>query len=172
MSRSLTGVDQACSISWRLIPVEVMHGPRPVALQVGTARGTSLIRPPPPVEPYCSQGNYGDFRRGGVTSTRGALVSYEAVSDACADPPTRKTAVRQAIAKGIVSFYQKYVDELSKRDIKETFIQVLFLSSSPPPPCSHTVSKWWRPRQIHGGCVCTHEVKRCTKLVFLFWCAV
>ena len=32
-------------------------------------------------------------------------------------------AVRQAIAKGIVSFYQKYVDELSKRDIKETFIQ-------------------------------------------------
>ncbi|KAJ1469302.1 putative ribosomal S16 [Baffinella frigidus] len=32
-------------------------------------------------------------------------------------------AVRQAIAKGIVSFYQKYVDEQSKRDIKETFIQ-------------------------------------------------
>ena len=69
------------------------------------------------------------------------------MSDACADPPARKTAVRQAIAKGIVSFYQKYVDELSKRDIKETFIQVLFLSSSAPlplcppaPPPAHTGS--------------------------------
>lgn len=34
-----------------------------------------------------------------------------------------KTAVRQAIAKGIVAFYQKYVDEQSKRDIKETLVQ-------------------------------------------------
>ena len=32
-------------------------------------------------------------------------------------------AVRQAIAKGIVAFYQKYVDEQSKRDIKETLVQ-------------------------------------------------
>jgi small subunit ribosomal protein S16e len=31
--------------------------------------------------------------------------------------------VRQAIAKGIVAFYQKYVDEQSKRDIKETLVQ-------------------------------------------------
>eukprot|EP00285_Hemiselmis_virescens_P007799 CAMPEP_0173387910 /NCGR_PEP_ID=MMETSP1356-20130122/10332_1 /TAXON_ID=77927 ORGANISM="Hemiselmis virescens, Strain PCC157" /NCGR_SAMPLE_ID=MMETSP1356 /ASSEMBLY_ACC=CAM_ASM_000847 /LENGTH=142 /DNA_ID=CAMNT_0014344671 /DNA_START=38 /DNA_END=466 /DNA_ORIENTATION=+ len=29
-------------------------------------------------------------------------------------------AIRQAIAKGIVAYYQKYVDEQSKRDIKET----------------------------------------------------
>ena len=33
------------------------------------------------------------------------------------------TAVRQAIAKAIVAFYQKYVDEASKREIKETLVQ-------------------------------------------------
>jgi small subunit ribosomal protein S16e len=32
-------------------------------------------------------------------------------------------AIRQAIAKGIVAYYQKYVDEASKREIKETLIQ-------------------------------------------------
>mmetsp|Transcript_27851 Transcript_27851/g.56059 ORF Transcript_27851/g.56059 Transcript_27851/m.56059 type:complete len:105 (+) Transcript_27851:392-706(+) len=32
-------------------------------------------------------------------------------------------AVRQAIAKGIVAYYQKYVDEQSKREIKETLVQ-------------------------------------------------
>ena len=31
--------------------------------------------------------------------------------------------MRQAIAKAIVSFYQKYVDEASKREIKETLLQ-------------------------------------------------
>jgi small subunit ribosomal protein S16e len=31
--------------------------------------------------------------------------------------------VRQAIAKAIVAFYQKYVDEASKREIKETLLQ-------------------------------------------------
>ena len=31
-------------------------------------------------------------------------------------------AVRQAIAKAIVAFYQKYVDEASKREIKETLV--------------------------------------------------
>jgi small subunit ribosomal protein S16e len=31
-------------------------------------------------------------------------------------------AIRQAIAKGIVAYYQKYVDEASKREIKETLI--------------------------------------------------
>jgi small subunit ribosomal protein S16e len=33
------------------------------------------------------------------------------------------TAIRQAIAKGIVAYYQKYVDEQSKREIKETLVQ-------------------------------------------------
>eukprot|EP01006_Ploeotia_vitrea_P003525 TRINITY_DN112770_c0_g1_i1.p1 TRINITY_DN112770_c0_g1~~TRINITY_DN112770_c0_g1_i1.p1 ORF type:complete len:144 (+),score=1.33 TRINITY_DN112770_c0_g1_i1:42-473(+) len=32
-------------------------------------------------------------------------------------------AIRQAIAKGIVAYYQKYVDEQSKRAIKETLMQ-------------------------------------------------
>jgi small subunit ribosomal protein S16e len=32
-------------------------------------------------------------------------------------------AVRQAIAKAIVAYYQKYVDEASKREIKETLVQ-------------------------------------------------
>mmetsp|Transcript_53730 Transcript_53730/g.125609 ORF Transcript_53730/g.125609 Transcript_53730/m.125609 type:complete len:215 (+) Transcript_53730:268-912(+) len=32
-------------------------------------------------------------------------------------------AIRQAIAKGIVAYYQKYVDEQSKREIKETLVQ-------------------------------------------------
>ncbi|KAJ1426034.1 40S ribosomal protein S16 putative [Ochromonadaceae sp. CCMP2298] len=32
-------------------------------------------------------------------------------------------AIRQAIAKGMVAYYQKYVDEASKREIKEIFIQ-------------------------------------------------
>ena len=32
-------------------------------------------------------------------------------------------AIRQAIAKGIVAYFQKYVDEQSKRALKETLIQ-------------------------------------------------
>ena len=32
-------------------------------------------------------------------------------------------AIRQAIAKALVAFYQKYVDEASKREIKETLVQ-------------------------------------------------
>eukprot|EP01033_Poteriospumella_lacustris_P014175 gene14175-10126_t len=32
-------------------------------------------------------------------------------------------AIRQAIAKGIVAYYQKYVDEASKRQLKETLVQ-------------------------------------------------
>ena len=32
-------------------------------------------------------------------------------------------AIRQAIAKGIVAYYQKYVDEASKREIKERLVQ-------------------------------------------------
>jgi len=31
-------------------------------------------------------------------------------------------AIRQAIAKGIVAYYQKFVDEASKREIKETLV--------------------------------------------------
>eukprot|EP00884_Botryococcus_braunii_P014896 jgi/Botrbrau1/23407/Bobra.0051s0051.1 len=31
-------------------------------------------------------------------------------------------AIRQAIAKGLVAFYQKYVDEQSKKDIKEILL--------------------------------------------------
>lgn len=32
-------------------------------------------------------------------------------------------AIRQAIAKGIVAYYQKFVDEASKRQIKEQLVQ-------------------------------------------------
>merc|ERR1712170_278006 len=32
-------------------------------------------------------------------------------------------AIRQAIAKAIVAYYQKYVDEASKKEIKEKLIQ-------------------------------------------------
>jgi small subunit ribosomal protein S16e len=32
-------------------------------------------------------------------------------------------AIRQAIAKGIVAYYQKYVDEASKREIKDILVQ-------------------------------------------------
>jgi small subunit ribosomal protein S16e len=32
-------------------------------------------------------------------------------------------AIRQAIAKGIVAYYQKFVDEASKRQLKETLVQ-------------------------------------------------
>ena len=32
-------------------------------------------------------------------------------------------AIRQAIAKGIVAYYQKYVDEASKREIKDILLQ-------------------------------------------------
>ena len=31
-------------------------------------------------------------------------------------------AVRQAIARGLIAYYQKYFDEASKREIKELFI--------------------------------------------------
>jgi len=37
--------------------------------------------------------------------------------------PSPLAAIRQAIAKGIVAYYQKYVDEQSKREIKETLVQ-------------------------------------------------
>lgn len=33
------------------------------------------------------------------------------------------TAIRQAISKAIVAYYQKYVDEQSKQQIKETLLQ-------------------------------------------------
>lgn len=33
------------------------------------------------------------------------------------------TALRQAIAKAIIAYYQKYVDEQSKVQIKETLLQ-------------------------------------------------
>lgn len=33
------------------------------------------------------------------------------------------TALRQAIAKAIIAYYQKYVDEQSKCQIKETLLQ-------------------------------------------------
>lgn len=32
-------------------------------------------------------------------------------------------AIRQAIAKGIVAYYQKFVDEASKREIKDILVQ-------------------------------------------------
>lgn len=32
-------------------------------------------------------------------------------------------AIRQALAKGIVAYYQKYVDEASKKQIKDTLVQ-------------------------------------------------
>jgi small subunit ribosomal protein S16e len=32
-------------------------------------------------------------------------------------------AIRQAIAKGVVAYYQKYVNESEKRQIKETLLQ-------------------------------------------------
>lgn len=32
-------------------------------------------------------------------------------------------AVRQALAKGIVAFYQKFIDEASKREVKELLLQ-------------------------------------------------
>ena len=38
-------------------------------------------------------------------------------------PVSRIYAVRQAIAKSIVAFYQKYVDEAAKNEIKQTLIE-------------------------------------------------
>ena len=32
-------------------------------------------------------------------------------------------AVRAAIAKGVIAYYQKYKDEQSKRELKELFVQ-------------------------------------------------
>ena len=32
-------------------------------------------------------------------------------------------AVRQAIARGVIAYYQKYYDEASKRELKELFVQ-------------------------------------------------
>lgn len=37
--------------------------------------------------------------------------------------PCTSTAVRQAIAKALVAFYQKYVDEAAKREIKNTLME-------------------------------------------------
>merc|ERR1719231_623597 len=42
-------------------------------------------------------------------------------------------AIRQALAKGIVSFYQKYVDEASKQEIKDILLSYTALSSLPTP---------------------------------------
>ncbi len=38
-------------------------------------------------------------------------------------PANQIYAVRQAISKGLLSFYQKYHDEQSKRELKEVFLQ-------------------------------------------------
>eukprot|EP01091_Cochliopodium_minus_P019745 TRINITY_DN83_c0_g1_i1.p1 TRINITY_DN83_c0_g1~~TRINITY_DN83_c0_g1_i1.p1 ORF type:complete len:143 (+),score=29.24 TRINITY_DN83_c0_g1_i1:28-456(+) len=38
-------------------------------------------------------------------------------------PVSRIYAVRQAIAKAVVAYYQKYVDESSKNEIKQTLIE-------------------------------------------------
>lgn len=35
---------------------------------------------------------------------------------------TRVTAVRQAIAKAIIAYYQKFVDEQSKKELKDTLL--------------------------------------------------
>merc|ERR1719215_2294318 len=45
--------------------------------------------------------------------------------------PSQVYAIRQAISKALVAFYQKYVDEQSKQEIKDTLIQfdrTLFVS--------------------------------------------
>lgn len=44
--------------------------------------------------------------------------SYTNIPDVLPDQP-QIYAIRQAIAKAIVAFYQKYVDEASKREIKD-----------------------------------------------------
>lgn len=38
-------------------------------------------------------------------------------------PPAAAAALRQAISKAIIAYYQKYVDEQSKVQIKETLLQ-------------------------------------------------
>lgn len=38
-------------------------------------------------------------------------------------PAAQVYAIRQAIAKGLLAFYQKYHDEQSKRELKEVFLQ-------------------------------------------------
>lgn len=38
-------------------------------------------------------------------------------------PSNQVFAVRQAIAKALLAYYQKYHDEQSKRDLKEVFLQ-------------------------------------------------
>merc|ERR550514_2609237 len=38
-------------------------------------------------------------------------------------PTTQVMAIRQAICKGIISFYQKFRDESEKRELKELLIQ-------------------------------------------------
>ena len=45
-------------------------------------------------------------------------------------------AIRQAIAKSLIAFYQKYHDEQSKRELKETFLQYdKFLLVTDPRRC-------------------------------------
>jgi hypothetical protein len=41
----------------------------------------------------------------------------------CCLVPFAPSALRQAIAKAIIAYYQKYVDEQSKVQIKETLLQ-------------------------------------------------
>ena len=40
-------------------------------------------------------------------------------------------AVRQAVAKSLVAYYQKYVDEASKKEIKDLLFCLLYTSPSP-----------------------------------------
>ena len=45
-------------------------------------------------------------------------------------------AVRQAIAKSLIAFYQKHMDEQSKRELKEVFLQYdKYLLVSDPRRC-------------------------------------
>ena len=67
-------------------------------------------------------------------------------------------AVRQAIAKAIVAYYQKYVDEQSKKELKDallTYDRTLLVADPKP----RTQSATNRPRDSHSCCLwfCTKQ---------------
>ena len=53
----------------------------------------------------------------------GCILSGRPPAPPCLLLCVRRAALRQAIAKAVVSFYQKYVDEQSKQQIKDALLQ-------------------------------------------------
>lgn len=68
---------------------------------------------------YASAGTHSGANRGSYHGSSRGLIPFPHPSPFC---DCHLSAIRQAIAKSIVAFYQKYVDEASKKQLKDILL--------------------------------------------------